>query len=90
MWGAIVALHGRYPRQLENLREGWWDDEPQTELLGALAVWRDEIDDAGRDPREELSFHHQLEDFSHILRQAGGGVESLWEPGAPPNDWAVG
>jgi hypothetical protein len=90
MWGAIVALHGRYPRHLENLKKGWWNDEAQTELLGALALWRDEIDDAARDPREELSFHHQLEDFSHILRQAGGGVESLWRPGPPPNDWAVG
>jgi hypothetical protein len=89
MWGAIVALHGRYPRHLENLREGWWNDEAQTELLGALAVWRDEIDDAGRDPREELAFHHQLEDFSHILRQAGGGVESIWKPGPPPDDWAA-
>lgn len=89
MWGAIVALHGCYPRQLEHLREDWWNDEAQTELLGALAVWRDEIDDTGRHPREELAFHHELEAYSHILRQAGGGVESLWKPGAPPNDWAA-
>jgi hypothetical protein len=89
MWGAIVALHGRYPRHLEHLREDWWSDEAQTELLGALAVWRDEIDDAGRDPREELAFHHQREAVSRVLRQAGGGVESHWEPGAPPDGWAA-
>lgn len=54
IWGAVIALHGRYPRQLEHLHTGWWQDESQTETLCALAVWRAEIDDAGQDPREEL------------------------------------
>jgi hypothetical protein len=69
MWGQVVALHGRYPRQLENLKDGWWTDEAQTETLCALAVWRAEIDDAGQHPREELAFHHQLTDYAHTLRQ---------------------
>jgi len=47
MWGAIVALHGRYPRHLENLKDRWWTDEAHTETLCALAVWRAEIDDKG-------------------------------------------
>lgn len=88
MWGAIIALHGRYPRQLGPLKEEWWNDESHTETLCALAVWRAEIDDAGQDPREELAFQNQLADYAHILRQGGGGVTKAWKPGAPPDAWA--
>jgi hypothetical protein len=87
-WGAIVALHGRYPRQLEHLKEGWWTDEAQTETLCALATWRAEIDNNGQDPRVELAFHQQLADYAHTLRQQGGGVSDAWQPGAPPVGWA--
>jgi hypothetical protein len=87
MWGAIVALHGRYPRALENLKDGWWTDEQQTETLCALAAWRSEIDDGGVDPREELAFQTQLADYSHVLRQEGGGVTKAWQPGAPTDEW---
>ena len=87
MWGAIVALHGRYPRRVEHLKDGWWNDEGQTETLCALAVWRAEIDNMGRDPREELAFQHQLADFAHALRQQGGWVTKTWQPGPPPQEW---
>ena len=87
-WGAIVVLHGRYPRQLEHLREGWWKDEATTETLAALAVWRSEIDSSGRDPREELAFHHQLSDYTQTLYKQGGGVTEAWQPGPPPPAWA--
>jgi len=87
-WGAIVALHGRYPRALGNLKDGWWTDEAHTETLCALATWRTEIDDTGQDPREELAFHAQLADYAHVLRGEGGGVTRAWQPGAPPADWA--
>jgi len=90
MWGAIVALHGRYPRLLEALKDGWWTDEVHTEILCAFAVWRGEIDDAGENPREELAFHHQLADYAQALRQQGGGVSKAWRPGAPPADWVDG
>ncbi|HEX4189340.1 MAG TPA: hypothetical protein VHY83_15745 [Solirubrobacteraceae bacterium] len=86
-WGHVVALHGRYPRHLEHLKDGWWTDEAQTETLCALVAWRAEIDEEGRDPREELAFHHQLADYAHILRQQGGGVSSTWQPGPPPAEW---
>lgn len=88
MWGAIVALHGRYPRLLEALKEEWWTDEAHTEILCALAAWRAEIDDAGEDPREELAFQTHLADYAQILRQQGGGVTKAWKPGAPPASWA--
>jgi hypothetical protein len=88
MWGAIVALHGRYPRQLAAIRDEWWTDESHTETLCALAVWRAGIDDSGQDPREELAFQSQLADYAHALRQEGGGVTKAWKPGAPPETWA--
>lgn len=88
MWGAIVALHGRYPTQLEHLKDKWWTDDSTTETLCALATWRAELDDNGRDPREELSFQTQLIDYSQHLRQQGGGVTTAWQPGATPPEWA--
>ena len=88
MWGAIVDLRGRYPRELEALQDGWWLDEAHTETLCALAVWRAEIDDTGDDPREELSFHGHLTHYAGVLRAQGGGVDAAWVPGAPPPEWA--
>jgi hypothetical protein len=88
MWGAVVALHCRYPSALASLKEGWWESEAHVETLCALAVWRQSIDDVARDPREELAFQHQLADYGHELRQEGGGVTRAWKPGAPPDAWA--
>jgi hypothetical protein len=88
MWGAIVALHGRYPEQLQALKDKWWSSDAITETLCALAVWRAELDDGGQDPREELAFQHQLTDYSQLLRQQGGGATKEWKPGATPPEWA--
>jgi hypothetical protein len=90
MFGQIVALHGRYPKALAWLQEKWWTDEALLETLCALTTWRAEIDDAGIDSREELAFHLQLRELSHILRQTGGGVTKAWKPGALPDDWREG
>lgn len=89
MWGAIVALHGRYPRHLDALKDGWWSDDSDTEGLCALAWWRAEIDDGGENPREELAFRRELSDYAQTLRQQGGGVSKAWRPGAPPPEWAA-
>ncbi len=88
MWGSIVALYGRYPRALGNLKEGWWENSTHVETLCALVAWRDWIDSAADDPRHELAFQAQLADYGHTLRQEGGGVTSAWRPGAPPEEWA--
>ena len=88
MWGAIVALRGRYPEQLEALKEKWWTDESTVETLGALAVWRAELDETRQDPRDEIAFQTQLNDYSQLLRQKGGGVTKTWKPGATPPEWA--
>ena len=89
MWGAIVALHGRYPKALGALRNKWWIEEEQVEMLCALAIWRAELDDGGVDPREELAFHAQLADYAHALRGGSGGVSQAWKPGAPPQEWTA-
>jgi|SRR5271166_523908 len=88
MWGAIVALCGRYPRAFAHLRDGWWRDTSHVETLSALVVWRDWIDQAADDPRHELAFQAQLADYSNVLRQEGGSVSSIWRPSAPPDEWA--
>jgi hypothetical protein len=88
MWGALVALHGRYPTHLETLKDKWWKDDSQTETLCALAVWRAELDDAGQDPRDELAFQNQLADYAQILSRQSGGVTKTWKPCAPPPEWA--
>jgi hypothetical protein len=90
MWGAIVALHARYPRALRALKDEWWTDESHTETLCALAILRAEIDDSGHDSREELAFQAQLADYAQTLRQEGGGVTKAWKPGAPPDEWTRG
>jgi hypothetical protein len=69
MWGAIVALRGRYPEQLETLKDEWWTDESTTETLAALTVWRAELDETRQDPRDELAFQTQLNDYTQLLRQ---------------------
>jgi hypothetical protein len=87
-WGAIVGLHTRYPHVLSALKEGWWRNASHLETLSALAVWRQWIDDAGRDPRDELAFQIQLADYGHLLRREGGSVIDAWQPGAPPIEWS--
>jgi hypothetical protein len=88
MWGAIVALYGRYPDELKGLKQGWWKDTSQVETLCALVVWRDTLDDAGSDPRQELDFQLNVAEFGRRLSQQGGGVTKQWTPGAPPDEWA--
>lgn len=88
MWGSIVALHGRYPKALAHLKDGWWEDASHVETLCALVVWRDWIDVAADDPRHELAFHAHFADYGHALRQEGGGITSAWTPGVPPDEWA--
>ena len=86
-WGAILALHARYPRALGALRDRWWTDDSHVETVCALAAWRAEIDAGGSDPREELAFQAQLADYGAVLRGEGGGVTKAWVPGAPPAEW---
>jgi hypothetical protein len=82
-----VGLHACYPHVLSSLKDDWWHNATHLETLSALAYWHQWIDDAGRDPREEVAFQIQLADYGRVLRQEGGGVADAWELGAPPIDW---
>jgi hypothetical protein len=62
MSGAIVALRGRYPDQLQTLKDKWWTDDSTTETLAALTIWRAELDETRQDPRDEIAFQTQLND----------------------------
>jgi hypothetical protein len=88
MWGAIVALHARYPQQLDRLKDRWWDSDGHVEMLCAFTIWRDWIDHKATDPRDELEFHAQLRYYAEQLRSEGGSVQQAWKPGAPPDKWA--
>jgi hypothetical protein len=87
MWAAIVGLATRYPDALSSLKDGWWQNATHLETLSALAVWRQSIDDAGGDPREELTFHIQLNRYAASLREVGVPLGPRWVPGAPPAHW---
>jgi hypothetical protein len=89
-WGAIVALHHRYPQHLAGVQDGWWEHPTQRETLAALAAWRAELDQAGQDPRDELLFQAQLNDYAETLRNQARGVAKAWQPDAPPEHWATG
>jgi hypothetical protein len=78
-WQAIVALHGRYPRQLENLKTGWWKHPSHAETLTALANWRAELDTTP-DHLQELAYQHQLDTYAHRLREDPGGTADRWDP----------
>jgi hypothetical protein len=78
-WEAIVALHARYRRELERLKDGWWEDNSQCETLAALASWRHQLDTTP-DPREELSYQHQLQAFARHLQTQPGSTSSQWQP----------
>jgi len=88
MWGAIVALRGRYSNQLEALKDKWWNDESTTETLAALTIWRAELDETRQDPRDEIAFQTQLNDYAQQLRQTSGGATKTWKPGPTPPEWA--
>jgi hypothetical protein len=86
-WAAIVALHGRYPRHLAHLKDQWWTDHAQTETLSALSHWRQELDDTATDPRQELAFHTQLNDYAQQLQRQSGGATKTWQPEPAPDAW---
>jgi hypothetical protein len=85
-WGAVAALHARYPNQLQNLKQDWWQDTAQLEKLSAIAHWRQQLDDGAADPREELYFHDTLDRLAtQLARQPGSGAR--WDPNTIPGWW---
>jgi hypothetical protein len=72
LWGAVVALHRRYPQALGRLDEDWWQHAERVEILAALTVWRRNRWGC-ESPREELAFHRALAELTTTLEQAPGG-----------------
>lgn len=72
---------------LDGLKDGGGKKQTHVEMLCALVVWRQHLDDAGRDPRDEIAFQHTLIDYGQILRQEGGSITQAWTPGAAPREW---
>jgi hypothetical protein len=68
-------------------KDKWWTDDSTLETLAALATWRQELDETHQDPRNELAFQTQLNDYAQQLRHQGGGVTKAWKPGALPPEW---
>ena len=87
MWDEIVALWSRYPRELADLNDHWWESESLVETLCALATWRRGIDESGRDPREELAFQAGLSECSNSLKGEVTRRMRPWNPGPPPEHW---
>jgi hypothetical protein len=88
MWGAIVALRGRYPEQLQALKDKWWTDESTTETLAALAAWRAELDETRQAPATSSPSKPNSTTTPNSYAKKGGGVTKLWKPSATPPEWA--
>lgn len=84
-WGAIAALYARYPHQLQNLKDGWWQDTAQLEKLSAIAHWRQQLDEQAADPREELYFHDSLDRLANQLARQPGST-ARWDPSTMPGE----
>lgn len=87
-WGAIAALHSRYPHQLRALQEDWWQDSAQLEQLSALAHWRAHLDEHATDPREELYFHDTLNRLARRLTEKPG-TTGRWNANTIPTGWNI-
>lgn len=86
-WGAIAALHTRYPRQLEALQENWWEDDDLLERLCAIGHWREQLDVHTTDPCEEIYFHDTLATLArHLSKQPG--THGKWDPNVIPAGWS--
>jgi hypothetical protein len=72
---AVERLCDRYPEHLDDLPSDWWDVDYCKETLCALATWRMQIDEVGKDPREELAFQSTLIDYTQILRSRPSGLD---------------
>lgn len=87
-WGAIVALHDRYPRALAKLEHDWYEHPERVETLAALATWRANIDSSAEDPREELAFHNALQQLARILDQTPGLGRPFKAGTTMPVEWS--
>ena len=85
---AILALCGRYAKELARLENEWWQQPSRVETLAALAEWRNQLDHDGEDPRDELAFQARIAELQHALEHTPGTVTNTFNRNAPPpEDW---
>ena len=90
LWAAVSALAERYPHVFSKLVADWWTDRALIEILGALSVWRSQLDTGeSADPRAELLFHDRLEILDRQLTQAGDPTAARFAGGPPPSEWVT-
>ena len=83
----VEALAERYPRQLAALPDDWWRWPDLAEQIGALAIWRSELDggDVPLQPKVELEYHEKLDRMREVLDERAEAVllENPQHPSAP-------
>lgn len=90
LWATVCALAERYPSVFSKLVADWWADRALVELLGALGVWRAQLDTSDDpDPRAELLFHDRLELLERRFTQTADPTAPRFEGGAPPSEWVA-
>lgn len=90
LWATVVGLAERYPRVFSKLVADWWTDRQLVEVLGALGVWRSQLDTGeSPDPRAELLFHDRLEILDRQLAQTGDPTAARFSGGPPPSEWVA-
>jgi hypothetical protein len=88
LWASVCALAERYPSVFSKLVADWWTDTALIELLGALSVWRSQLDTSDDpDPRAELLFHDRLELLERRFTQTSDPTAPRFEGGPPPSEW---
>jgi hypothetical protein len=90
LWAAVAALAERYPQVFSKLVADWWRHRALVEVLGALSVWRSQLD-AGEsaDPRAELLFHDRLDILERQLTHSTDPTAARFAGGPPASEWAV-
>jgi len=84
MWGAIVALRGRYPEQLEALKDKWWTNESTVRDTRRTRRYGEQNSTKrAKTPATSSRSKTQLNDYAHLLSQKGGGVTKAWKPARP-------
>jgi len=87
-WMAILALCARYTVELARLEHAWWQRTSRVETLAALAEWRNQLDQRGQDPREELAFQAHLTELQDTLEHTPATGTNTFNPAdPPPDDW---
>jgi hypothetical protein len=88
LWAAVSALSERYPRVFSQLVADWWKERALVEVLGALSVWRSQLDSGeSADPRAELLFHDRLEILVRQFTQESDPTAARFAGGPPPSEW---